>query len=839
MPAHELEVLRQGLWASLTGGWYYDPHADYFANTFHTYTWLLFLCLPLGLHLLLPPGAFISYGWGIYCAFIFLFFTTLNLVNYRLHRMFDTSQVQEDSVSEEEDETSDLGLGGVTASASGAGAEKEDGEAVTSLGAGNGDKVPSSRRSSARGTRGSGRGASGGGDASSSNLYANVTTRRRKSSRRNNPGGCMIRGESVVVEEEGIEMRQFGTLDSGGVEEVGASSPAATADDIDDDALTTGDWDMAMDSVGKLSSMDGRLGGGGGGPSAGVGANANEPLSGFMTVMIEAEGALGRCTVSDSGGVAGSGGGGGSVDKSHSVTPPVRCSSRNSLADLRVDVHHRRDSVGGIPPSGSGVSAIESSAVPDISASFAAALLSSSSKELEETPEAALETNISWPYCSECESSAAVAALPSTTVAITADVSSQPNVKPTDAEVKHLCPLHKQLFNGGAGRWRCDPQSLIDKYLREAGKTNYHSSLSNEEKDATKTGAGAFGSYHGFTATPSVEDGKEEEGASRSRSESHVAAAALAADADANPLAANAAGPKGKSEVDGAEAVSQSMTSTADTNSYGVEGNVGESTVTLPPPPSASSRSLDLGGCRRVNEFETSDNRSSYLREKSESVDETLGKLDVPAASGESLLMRQCPLLSSQQQQDLATAAPLHLDHIEALQSSEENLRKNNVAEKTATTAAVSETALRPAIPASTSDSSIATILQELFAERRSRSSSLKGDHNTNSKQQQQQQQQQYRNRHQNKRYTKRASESGGGKKSVSNPASSASAKDGHQQRILTTETLNPGDWFTLNIFSSSSNEEMTDPAVGSLTTTTHGGAEPPTSTISSATSDR
>lgn len=84
MPAHELEVLRQGLWASLTGGWYYDPHADYFANTFHTYTWLLFLCLPLGIPLVVyakvqdqllvfVPSSLIFHSYWIACATTILF----------------------------------------------------------------------------------------------------------------------------------------------------------------------------------------------------------------------------------------------------------------------------------------------------------------------------------------------------------------------------------------------------------------------------------------------------------------------------------------------------------------------------------------------------------------------------------------------------------------------------------------------------------------------------------------------------------------------------------------------------------------------------------------------
>lgn len=51
MGSQALEILRQGIWASLTGGWFYDPHLDAFSNTFHLYIWLFLLCLPFTIYL--------------------------------------------------------------------------------------------------------------------------------------------------------------------------------------------------------------------------------------------------------------------------------------------------------------------------------------------------------------------------------------------------------------------------------------------------------------------------------------------------------------------------------------------------------------------------------------------------------------------------------------------------------------------------------------------------------------------------------------------------------------------------------------------------------------------
>jgi hypothetical protein len=36
---HIISILRQGVWASLTGGWCYDPAHSLLVNTIHLYLW--------------------------------------------------------------------------------------------------------------------------------------------------------------------------------------------------------------------------------------------------------------------------------------------------------------------------------------------------------------------------------------------------------------------------------------------------------------------------------------------------------------------------------------------------------------------------------------------------------------------------------------------------------------------------------------------------------------------------------------------------------------------------------------------------------------------------------
>uniref|UniRef100_A0A8C1V3M7 Pecanex-like protein n=1 Tax=Cyprinus carpio TaxID=7962 RepID=A0A8C1V3M7_CYPCA len=85
MGSQALQILRQGVWASLTGGWYVDPHQSTFSNCFHLYLWIFLLAFPF---LLLVVA-------GVYCAVIAAFFTAIKAVNFRLHAMFDLGEIVE------------------------------------------------------------------------------------------------------------------------------------------------------------------------------------------------------------------------------------------------------------------------------------------------------------------------------------------------------------------------------------------------------------------------------------------------------------------------------------------------------------------------------------------------------------------------------------------------------------------------------------------------------------------------------------------------------------------------------------------------------------------------
>ncbi|RVE63805.1 hypothetical protein OJAV_G00140080 [Oryzias javanicus] len=87
-----LQILRQGVWASLTGGWYVDPHQSTFSNCFHLYLWIFLLAFPFLLYMALPPTLVVA---GVYSAVVAVFFTTIKVVNYRLHAMFDLGEIVE------------------------------------------------------------------------------------------------------------------------------------------------------------------------------------------------------------------------------------------------------------------------------------------------------------------------------------------------------------------------------------------------------------------------------------------------------------------------------------------------------------------------------------------------------------------------------------------------------------------------------------------------------------------------------------------------------------------------------------------------------------------------
>ncbi|XP_056152460.1 pecanex-like protein 1 [Lampris incognitus] len=92
MGSQTLQILRQGVWASITGGWYYDPHQNTFVNALHLYIWLFLLCFPFTLYMALPPTMVIV---GIYCGVIAAMFLLLKMVNYRLHHALDEGEVVE------------------------------------------------------------------------------------------------------------------------------------------------------------------------------------------------------------------------------------------------------------------------------------------------------------------------------------------------------------------------------------------------------------------------------------------------------------------------------------------------------------------------------------------------------------------------------------------------------------------------------------------------------------------------------------------------------------------------------------------------------------------------
>ncbi|XP_057344333.1 pecanex-like protein 1 isoform X4 [Manis pentadactyla] len=97
MGSQTLQILRQGVWAALSGGWYYDPHQATFVNALHLYLWLFLLGLPFTLYMALPSSMIIV---AVYCPVIATVFIVLKMVNYRLHRALDAGEVVDRNANE-------------------------------------------------------------------------------------------------------------------------------------------------------------------------------------------------------------------------------------------------------------------------------------------------------------------------------------------------------------------------------------------------------------------------------------------------------------------------------------------------------------------------------------------------------------------------------------------------------------------------------------------------------------------------------------------------------------------------------------------------------------------
>ncbi|XP_051630488.1 pecanex-like protein 1 [Manacus candei] len=89
--AAALQVLRQGVWASLTGGCFLDPQLGAFANCVRLYVWLFLLGLPLGLYSALPPTPAVA---ALYCGVVAAFFGAVKAVTFRLHAQLDRGGFQ-------------------------------------------------------------------------------------------------------------------------------------------------------------------------------------------------------------------------------------------------------------------------------------------------------------------------------------------------------------------------------------------------------------------------------------------------------------------------------------------------------------------------------------------------------------------------------------------------------------------------------------------------------------------------------------------------------------------------------------------------------------------------
>uniref|UniRef100_A0A8C3FLK5 Pecanex-like protein n=1 Tax=Chrysemys picta bellii TaxID=8478 RepID=A0A8C3FLK5_CHRPI len=90
MVSQAVQLLRQGVWAALTGGWYHDPEQSKFTNSCHLYLWLFLLLTAF------PPNAVTVF---IYCSSVTVFFTIIKVVSYRLHLMFDKGEVIQQRIS--------------------------------------------------------------------------------------------------------------------------------------------------------------------------------------------------------------------------------------------------------------------------------------------------------------------------------------------------------------------------------------------------------------------------------------------------------------------------------------------------------------------------------------------------------------------------------------------------------------------------------------------------------------------------------------------------------------------------------------------------------------------
>ncbi|CAJ0608662.1 unnamed protein product [Cylicocyclus nassatus] len=86
-----VKIFFQGVWPSLTGGWYYESSDSTFCNTVHLCLWLLFLVVPLMIGLVTSGTLSLWLSIGYTC-FIGILFAILKAIVSHLHVTFDRSE---------------------------------------------------------------------------------------------------------------------------------------------------------------------------------------------------------------------------------------------------------------------------------------------------------------------------------------------------------------------------------------------------------------------------------------------------------------------------------------------------------------------------------------------------------------------------------------------------------------------------------------------------------------------------------------------------------------------------------------------------------------------------
>uniref|UniRef100_A0AAF5DR28 Pecanex-like protein n=1 Tax=Strongyloides stercoralis TaxID=6248 RepID=A0AAF5DR28_STRER len=116
---HFMEVCRQGFWASLTGGWYYDPASSKFCNTLHLYLWLYLFISPSLLGYLFDNNLTIIDGFFynnsiyfiiLYVGTIVVTFLFIKLTIFHFHTMFDNNEPCKSIVVKRKIKKTNIGL---------------------------------------------------------------------------------------------------------------------------------------------------------------------------------------------------------------------------------------------------------------------------------------------------------------------------------------------------------------------------------------------------------------------------------------------------------------------------------------------------------------------------------------------------------------------------------------------------------------------------------------------------------------------------------------------------------------------------------------------------------